>query len=294
MNIRKRISFIFVVVFLLSVTTAFSAGHEKKDAVKNGILLVTFGTSVPEAEKSFEHIGKKVKEAFPNVDVRWSYTSFIIRKKLAKEGKMIDSPEIALAKMMDEGFTHVAVQSLHMMPGFEYEDLFKNARLFSEMAGGIQKIACGSPLLMHHEDFEKTVEAALSILPSERGKDDAIVFMGHGTHHPSNAVYAALMYEFWKKDKNIFVGTVEGSPDIEDIKVLLLEKNIKKAYLIPLMSVAGDHARNDMAGDEPDSWKSILSSAGITCVPVLKGLAEYDAFAGIWVDHLKKAMKNLE
>jgi sirohydrochlorin cobaltochelatase len=110
--------------------------------------------------------------------------------------------------------------------------------------------------------------------------------MGHGTHHPSNAFYAALMFQMQLMDPNIFIGTVEGYPDIDLIKDLLLKKKIKKAYLIPFMSVAGDHAKNDMAGDEDDSWKSILTKAGIKCVPILKGSAEFDAFVDIWVDHV--------
>ena len=114
--------------------------------------------------------------------------------------------------------------------------------------------------------------------------------MGHGTPHPSNAFYAALMYHFQQKDPNIFVGTVEGFPEIDDIKAMLIKKKIKKVYLMPFMSVAGDHARNDMAGDEEDSWKSVLTAAGIECVPILKGTAEYDEIIAIWVDHLKIVM----
>ena len=88
----------------------------------------------------------------------------------------------------------------------------------------------------------------------------------------------------------MFVGTVEGAPEIGDVKAMLQAKKIKTAYLMPFMSVAGDHARNDMAGDEDDSWKSILTAAGINCVPVLKGTAEYNGIVDIWVDHLKVLM----
>jgi len=85
---------------------------------------------------------------------------------------------------------------------------------------------------------------------------------------------------------------VEGSQTIDDVKKMLLAKNIKKAYLMPFMSVAGDHARNDMAGDEDDSWKSILTKAGIKCVPVLKGSAEFDNIVDIWVDHLELPLEH--
>ena len=198
---------------------------------------------------------------------------------------MLDSPEVALAKMRDEKFTHVAVLSLHTIAGEEYHDLRRTVGAFN-MMGVFQRVVLGYPLLSTQEDMERVVDAITTTLPKERKKSDAVVLMGHGTHHPSNAFYAALMFQLQLKDPNIFVGTVEGYPDISIIKELLLKKKIKKAYLMPFMSVAGDHAKNDMAGDDDDSWKSILTQAGIECVPVLKGSAEYDSFVEIWVDHL--------
>lgn len=118
--------------------------------------------------------------------------------------------------------------------------------------------------------------------------------MGHGTHHPINCVYAAMGYHFQRKDPNIFVGTVEGAPLIDEIKTELMAKKIKKAYLMPFMSVAGDHAINDMAGDEEDSWKSILAAAGIQSVPILKGTAEFDEIVDVWVDHLRVVMAHFK
>jgi sirohydrochlorin cobaltochelatase len=250
-----------------------------------GILLVAFGSSESSAQVSFENIDKKVKTTYPNIPVRWAYTSTIIRKKLAKQGKHLDSPEVALAKMQDEGFTHVAVQSLHTIGGDEYHDLRRTVGAFKIM-GGFQRIILGYPLLATQEDMQRTVNAILKTIPQERKKSDAVVLMGHGTHHPSNAFYAALMFQLQLKDPNIFVGTVEGYPEVGDIKDMLIKKKIKKAYLMPFMSVAGDHAKNDMASDEDDSWKSIFTKAGIRCVPILKGTAEYEVFVDIWVDHL--------
>ena len=136
----------------------------------------------------------------------------------------------------------------------------------------------------------RVTDAMIKNIPPERKSQDAVVLMGHGTPHPSNAFYTAMMYHFQQKDPHIFVGTVEGAPGIDEIKEMLLAKGIKKAYLMPFMSVAGDHARNDMAGPEEDSWKSILTKAGIESVPVLKGTAEYDAIVDIWVDHLRGAL----
>ncbi len=280
-----------VVLAMMMSTLAVAAGHGHQRPEKKGILLVAFGSSIPEAQVSFENIDAKVKAAFPGVPVRWAYTSAIIRHKLAKEeGKSLDSVAMALAKMMDEGFTHVAVQSLHTIAGEEYHDLVVTVGAFRGMANGFDRIMVGYPLLGTAKDLERVAAATINHIPGERKKKDAVVLMGHGTPHPGNAFYAAMMYHFQQKDPNIFVGTVEGSPEINDVKTLLKKNGLKKAYLMPFMSVAGDHARNDMAGDEEDSWKSILTKAGVECVPVLKGMAEYDDVVAVWVDHLKQVM----
>jgi sirohydrochlorin cobaltochelatase len=267
------------------------SGHGHKASKKVGILLVAFGSSKASAQVSFENIDKKTKAAFPDTPVRWAYTSTIIRKKLAKQGKHLDSPEVALAKMMDEGFTHVAVQSLHTIGGAEYHDLRRTVSAFKVM-GGFQRIILGYPLLAIQEDMRQAVAAILANVPQERNKNEAVVLMGHGTHHPANAFYAALMFQLQLEDPNIFLGTVAGYPEIDLIKKLLLKKKIKKAYLMPFMSVAGDHAQNDMAGDDDDSWKSILTKAGITCIPILKGTAEFDNFVDIWVSHIRGPMRH--
>ena len=287
---------IFVMAIVASIclwTNVWAGGHGDKAPKKVGILLVAFGSSEPSAQVSFENIDKKVKATYSGIPVRWAYTSTIIRKKLAKQGKHLDSPEVALAKMQDEGFTHVAVQSLHTIGGEEYHDLRRTVGAF-KMMGGFKRVVLGYPLLSTQEDMQGAVDAILTTIPKDRQKGDAVVLMGHGTHHPSNAFYAALMFQLQLKDPNIFVGTVEGYPEVGDIKDLLLKKKIKKAYLMPFMSVAGDHAKNDMASDEDDSWKSIFSKAGIQCVPILKGTGEYDVFVDMWVDHLGGPLSHFE
>ena len=292
---KKRV-LIACLTLLLTVSLALLAlagGHGPKSPKNVGILLVAFGSSLPRAQVSFENIDKKVKATYPGIPVRWAYTSTIIRKKLARQGKHLDSPEVALAKMQDEGFTHVAVQSLHTIGGSEYHDLRRTVGAFKFM-GGFQRIILGYPLLATQQDMERTVDAILNTIPVERKKSEAVVLMGHGTHHPSNAFYAALMFQLQLKDPNIFIGTVEGYPEVDLIKELLLKQKIKKAYLMPFMSVAGDHAINDMAGNEDDSWKSVLTKAGIQCMPILKGTGEYDDFVNIWVDHLRGPLGHFE
>lgn len=274
-----------LVVMLLSVPVCFAGHHGDRPEKKVGILLVAFGTSEASARGAFDNIDRLVKAAFPDTPVRWAYTSHIIRKKLARQGQVLDSPVTALAKMMDQNFTHVAVQSLHTMAGAEFHDLQRTIRGFEAM-GGFQKIMLGLPLMATQEDMQKITAAVIAAVPEARKKNEAVVLMGHGTHHPANAFYAALMYQLQLEDPNLFVGTVEGYPGIDLLQAQMARKGIKKAYLMPYMAVAGDHAKNDMAGDEADSWKSILTKAGIRCVPVLKGTAEYDSFANIWVGHL--------
>jgi sirohydrochlorin cobaltochelatase len=117
--------------------------------------------------------------------------------------------------------------------------------------------------------------------------------MGHGTHHPANFYYAGLQYALSRLDPLVLVGTVEGTPSLEDVRQTLKEHTVSKAYLLPFMAVAGDHAINDMAGGEKDSWMSVLSGDGLTCVPLLRGTAENPAFVTIWLDHLQAALERL-
>ncbi|MBF0530988.1 MAG: sirohydrochlorin cobaltochelatase, partial [Deltaproteobacteria bacterium] len=191
-------------------------------------------------------------------------------------------------------FTHVVVQSLHTIPGEEYHNLMESARSFSGLPKGMKQVVIGDPLMSTTRDVERVADALLNSVPKSRTKNDAVIFLGHGTPHPANIYYPGLQFYLWKKDKNVFVGTVEEGLSSEYVVSELKERNIKKAYLMPLLSVAGDHAQNDMAGNEPDSWKSILTKAGITCEPVLKGTGESDEIADIWIDHLKNALSRIK
>ena len=276
---------VWVVCSLMLAGASIASPHGATKEEKVGILLVAFGSSEDSAQVSFENIDKKVKETYPGIPVKWAYTSHIIRKKMAGQGVELDSPEVALAKMLDEDFTHVAVQSLHTIGGAEFHDLRRTIGGFTMMRG-FERVILGNPLLGTQEDLERTVEAIFANLPAERTKEDAVVLMGHGTHHPSNAFYSALNFQIQLQDPNVFIGNVEGYPELDTIQMLLQKNNIKKVYLMPFMSVAGDHAKNDMAGDEDDSWKSVLTKEGYEVVTILKGTAEFDEFVQIWVDHV--------
>ena len=294
---ESKVGVIYVVIVslvFLVLSVEFSHGYGERMSEKKGILLVAFGTTVPEAQISFENIESSVKKAFPGIPVRWGYTSRTIIRKMGEKGIQLATPEEALSSMMRENFTHVAVQSLHVMPGAEFHGLVKNVQRFAGMSKGLKKVIVGDPLMATSEDVQRVAENFLRIIPPERGKTDAVVFIGHGTHHPANVYYAALNYHVQKLDPNVFVGTVEGWPEIDDIKSDLKKNCIKKAYLMPFMTVAGDHARNDMAGPSADSWKSMLEKEGINCVVVLKGTAEFQEFVDIWVDHLRSAFSHFD
>jgi sirohydrochlorin cobaltochelatase len=286
---KNKILVMFSILALLLVFTlpALAAQHDKVKPEKKGILLVAFGSSLPEALVAFEHIEKKTREAFPEVPIRWAFTSHMVRKKMADEGKNLDSVTQALADMAEEGFTQVAVQSLHTISGEEFHELNLTVRAFKSIPEGFEKIMIGLPLLGNQKDMERVTSAILSIIPGQRKPEDAVLLMGHGTSHASNTSYAALMWQLQLQDPNLFLGVVKGFPEINDILPILKERNIQKVWLMPFMSIAGDHAINDMAGPEEDSWKSILHDAGMNCEVILRGTGEYDEFVEIWIDHIR-------
>ena len=288
MKKTKSLLVLLSIACMLALSLNCFAAHGDQPPMKKAILLAAFGTTVPEAQKAFDNIDAMTRQAFPDVEIRWAYTSSIIRKKQAKQGKVLDSPEMALSKLMDEGYTHVAVLPLQTIPGEEYHELYHNAHLFGQMTGGFQQILVALPLLSSHEDMVHVENAMMKHIPADRKKDEAVVLMGHGTaHHPSDAIYLAMNEIFQDSDPNVFVATVEGYPTIDDALPKLSRQNIKKVYLMPFMAVAGDHARNDMAGNEPDSWKSILEKNGYGCEVVLEGTGEYPEVVEVWLDHLR-------
>ena len=266
---------------------------QKEKTPKTGILLIAFGTSIPEAQQAYNHIAEKVQAAFPGMEVRWGITSAMVRRKLAKAGQQLDSPASALARMADDGFTHVAVQSLHVIPGAEYHDLLRTVHALQGLPKGLVRVTVGDPLLCTHPDMLKTTDALVAWAAFFRKSDEAVLFMGHGTHHPSNIYYPGLQYYLQQRDTLLFIGTVEGYPELEDVKQKLIDRQVKTAWLVPLMTVAGDHALNDMTGEDDQSWENILNQSGITTRPLLKGLGQVDALVDIWVEHLRAAVNQL-
>jgi len=285
--------FCALLAFLLLLPHAALAGHGAKAPGKRGILLVAFGTSVPEAAQAIDALKTRAETAFPGVSVRLAYSSRIIRDKIAGQGVVRPSPAQVLADMAAEGYTEVAVQSLHAIPGREYDDIRATAQAFQAMPKGIPRVSVGRPLLHGFEDIARAAEAILAVLPAH-GRGEAVLLMGHGTSHPANAAYAALQLALWRHDKSVFVATVEDSPGLDAVLPELKRQGVRKAFLVPLMSVAGDHAMNDMAGKEADSWASRLKAAGIASQAELLGLGSRPAVAALWIDHLRDAVKELD
>jgi sirohydrochlorin cobaltochelatase len=283
---------LFLFIILIALCGTALAGPKERPQ-KKGILLVAFGTTVPEARSALDHIGEQAAQRFADLEIRWAYSSRIVRAKLAAEGHNFDSPAMALARMMDDGFTHVAVQSLHTIPGEEFHGLHQTVQAFSGLPKGMDSVVLGLPLLADPDDVQACARAIMASLPPERKPGEAVVFLGHGTHHPANIYYPGLQYSLSRLDPLVLVGTVDGTPSLDDVRAVLKERKVSTVYLQPFMAVAGDHAVNDMAGDEEDSWKSVLKADGLTCVPVLRGTAEFPAFVDIWLDHLQAALERL-
>ena len=179
------------------------------------------------------------------------------------------------------------------MKGYEYTDL-KEA--LQEYAGRFEKIVLAEPLLSSDEDYEAVIQAIVDRTSEYDDGETAICFMGHGTEADSNAVYAAMQEKITADGhENYYVGTVEAEPSIDDVLKALKEKGTyKRVILEPLMVVAGDHANNDMAGDETDSWKSVLEKAGFEVECVIEGLGQIPAIQDIYVEHTRSAVDSGE
>ena len=257
---------------------------------KKALLVISFGTSYKETrEKTIEAIENKLRETFSEYDFYRAFTSRMIIKKLKnRDGLLVDTPLEALEKINKEGYSEVLCQSLHIINGIEYEMTLKE---IEEYKNEFDKIELGKPLLTSEDDYDKAITAIVNNSPKLRD-DEALILMGHGTEHLENSAYVRLDYKFKKKGfNNVFVGTVEGFPLIEDVIEHIKEIGIKKIYLMPFMIVAGDHAQNDMAGDEEDSWKSILEDKGYEVEVILKGLGEFEEIRSIFVEHAFNKIK---
>ena len=259
--------------------------------MKKAILAVSFGTSYPDTlRKTIAATEQALAEAFPDWEVRRAFTSgMIIRKLKERDGVEIENVHQAMHRLEEEGYTHVAVQSTHVMHGEEYEKMLSQLEPYRMR----MKISVGMPLLHSEEDYLSVAKALLNWLPT-LDADEALVLMGHGTTHFANSAYAQMEHMLQAHCDRVYLATVEGYPTLDSVERQLAKRpEIRRLMLAPFMLVAGDHARNDMSGDE-DSWAEQLKQAGYTVRCILQGLGECSAIRELFVGHCRQAMEALE
>ena len=252
---------------------------------RKAILVVSFGTSYAATRKvTIEAIEKDIAEAYPDYKLYRAWTSKMILAKLKKRDNLhINNVKEAMEEMIADGITDVIIQPTHVINGIENELMKEDALSYRE---SFHSIRFGTPLLTSEEDNQTVIDAIAGEF-SYLKEDEVLVLMGHGTTHYSNAIYAALDYAF--KDKghpNIFLGTVEAYPSMLSLMKMVKAYAPKKVVLAPFMIVAGDHAKNDMAGDDPESWYSQFVQEGFQVETVLKGLGEYKGIRELFVKHV--------
>ena len=259
---------------------------------EKAVLVVSFGTThLDTLEKTIQPIEWDIAGRMPGRVQRRAFTSGMILRRLAdREGLHIDDVPQALERLAGEGCTDVVLQPTHIMNGDEFDKLCAQAEPFQAK---FERMAFGRPLLTTLEDYRDLAAVLTEILP-EAEPDTAHVFMGHGTEHFANAAYCQLEYMLHDSDRtDAVLGTVEGYPGLEEVFRRLAErKAVQKVVLHPLMVVAGDHAKNDLAGDEPESWKSRLLERGYQVSCELKGLGEYPQIRALFVRHALEAAED--
>ena len=282
---------------------------------ENELLVVSFGTSFNDSRaEDISGIEKALEAAYPDWSVRRAFTAqIIINHVQARDDEKIDNVDQALERAVDNGVKNLVVQPTHLMHGAEYDELvetldnykdkFETVTVAEPMLGEV-----GSDATVINEDKAKVAEAITAEAVKTAGYDSldaakedgtAFVFMGHGTSHSAKVSYSQMAAQM--KDlsyDNVFIGTVEGEPEetaCENVIEAVKEAGYTKVVLRPLMVVAGDHANNDMAGDDEDSWKSQFTASGYfdSVDTQISGLGRIEAIQQIYIDHTKDAIDSL-
>ncbi len=290
----------------------------------DALLLVTFGSTYPEPHKTYDNMLKAYRAQFPDKDIYLAFTATTtIRRWGAKTGEYFLTPDLWLTALRNAKYKTITVQSLHVIPGEEYiilrDEYVKGFKDYNAENKIDIKVSLGDALLTSQEDIKSVGNSLMKVFKSNLEKGEAVVFMGHGNPKPEyiddvkdvygehgvNQCYYDIQrdmraYEGGKYADKIFVGTVDYEPMLFDPTLEIINGKLNKkgiVNLFPLMSIAGDHANNDMAGDEDDSWKMGLKKAGYTINKdniVLKGLADYPEILNVWIEHTKKAIAELK
>ena len=262
---------------------------------KDAILVMTFGTTFADTRaKTIDAVEAAIQKAHPDIPVFEAYTSHIIIDRVkAKEGIQKMTPEEAFSKLKAEGYTRVAVVSLDVIPGMEYS---YDSIITKMQMSKFKELSLATPLMYFQGtegepdqvvDFLNAVKSQFPVM----GKEDATLIMAHGTPHPGNAYYSVIQDRIEKLGmNNVFVYSVEGRPNLDDVIPKLKAKGFKNVTLMPIMMVAGDHANNDMAGDDSDCHKSFLKKAGFKVNTYIHGLGENENVRALYIQRANEAL----
>lgn len=256
--------------------------------MKRGVLIVSYGTSYRKAEaQNIIPVEQAIAAALPDCEMRRAYGSHrVIKKRKERDGICIATVSEALEALISDGCKELIVQPTYVLPGFEYDELVK---ILGEYLNRFESVRLGHPLLYQRSDYDELI-CGLNEVFDFRNSSDAFVFMGHGTGHFANACYSALEHQLQILGfENVWIGTVKGNPHISDIRKKLRQQSYRKAVLLPLMLVAGHHVRTDMAGENENSWKTILERGGIDVSCVMAGLGSYPFVQRMFAEHALQA-----
>jgi sirohydrochlorin cobaltochelatase len=255
---------------------------------KHAVVLAAFGAGGEQGRQALRSFEELARLDFPASSIRWAFTSPLMRRRLNEAGRKTDSVRKALRRLGFDRYAQVTVQPLHLIPGAEYNDLLREIQE-AALEGAPPKIDIGAPLLHSAEDMEEAAAALLRHAPAQRRPEEAVIWVGHGAESKGHSAYARLTLAARQKDPALFIGVLYGEPGPEDILPRLRAAGLRKAWLLPLLSVVGKHAREDIDGEHPSSWRGVLEGQGISCMGVLNGAIEYKGLAAIWLRHLREA-----
>lgn len=256
---------------------------------KQALAVISFGTTYPQALEAIFHLEQHLASCVPHCDFFRAFTSrTVIRWLKEEQGMDVMTPPQLMQHLKEQGYQEVYCQTLHVIGGREFTRLEEELR---EFQGDFRVLSLGAPMLESVQDDRQCVQAVMNHIPP-MGPQDALLLMGHGTDHRANAAYAQLESVFAAMGhERVYVGTAEGYPMLEDLLPRLKQKNIRKVMLMPFLIVAGEHARNDLAGDEENSWKSRLQKEGYEVSVLMQGLGEFPEIAQVFEQHLRQCMQ---
>lgn len=286
---RSRLGWLSLALILALASAPWTLNAAAPTA-NPAIVLAAFGTTTA-AFDTYDHFEQKVKERFPGHEIRWAFTSRKVREKLAQEkGKQLNDLATTLRELKAAGYSRVAIQSLHIVPGEEWDK--KVVQVSREIPG--LKVALGKPLLSSPQDQERVLKTVAQTFPQDL-KDTAVVLMAHGSPAPEGEkAYVAFDRLLRSRYRNVFLGAVAHKPAKEAVFEAVKQANPAAVVLMPFMFVAGEHVDKDMLGDDPESWKSeILKQKAYRIEGITKGLGYQDGIIAVYLDHLAQALKSL-